>query len=130
MNTIEEAHERISKLFGGYTAFVAALLVATFANSKEYPRAWIVISLLAVSLPSLVAYMLLDFVVRVKQIRKKSAFRGAAAGLGFFPSLLGVAALIGHFSVIASVLFVLLTLFWMLALDVVVYLGRYPGSDI
>jgi hypothetical protein len=94
-----EQHERQSKLVGGYTAFVAALLVATFANSKDYSHAWIVISLLAVSLPSLIAYMLLDFVVQVKQMRKRSAFRGVAAGLAFLPSLLGITSLIGHFSV-------------------------------
>jgi hypothetical protein len=125
-----EQDERQSKLVGAYTAFVAALLVATFANSKDYSHAWVVISLLAVSLPSLIAYMLIDFVVQVKQMRNRSAFRGAAAGLGFLPSLLGITTLIGHFSVIAGVLFVLLTLFWMFALHAVVFLGPYPGSDI
>src|SRR5712692_8572833 len=66
----KEQHERVSKLFGGYTAFVAALLVATFAKSHDYPRSWIVISLLALSLPSLVAFNLLDFTIRVIQGRR------------------------------------------------------------
>jgi hypothetical protein len=34
--------------------------------------------------------MLLDFIVIVRQGRKKSFFRGAAALLGFVPSLLGM----------------------------------------
>jgi hypothetical protein len=68
----ENQHERNLKLWGGYTAFVAALLVATMGMGKDYSRAWVIISLLALSLPSLVAYMLLDFTVRVKQRRKKA----------------------------------------------------------
>ena len=105
-------HERWTRLVGGYTAFIAALLVATFAKSNDYPRSWIVISLLALSLPSLVALMLLDYTVRVVQGRRKSFFRGLAAALGFLPSLAAIAILIGHFSLIAAALFLLLTLFW------------------
>jgi hypothetical protein len=118
-----EEHERHSKIWGGYTAFVAALLVATMAISPDLPRAWIVVSLLALSLPSLVAYMLLDFKVRVMQKRKGSMYRGLAALLGIVPSLVGTTMVIGHFSVIAAVLFVLLTIFWLLLIDVVTYLG-------
>jgi len=93
----KEQHERVSKLFGGYTAFVAALLVATFAKSHDYPRSWIVISLLALSLPSLVAFNLLDFTIRVIQGRRGSAFRGLSFALGCLPSLAAVSILIGHF---------------------------------
>jgi hypothetical protein len=49
----KEINERGMKLAGGYLAFVAALLVAAVAKSNEYPLAWVVISLLAVSLPLL-----------------------------------------------------------------------------
>jgi hypothetical protein len=83
-------------LAAGYTAFVAALLVAIFAKSGDYSRAWVVISLLAVSLPSLAAYILLILIVQ-----ERSAYRGLALYLGFVPSLLGIAILIGHFSLIA-----------------------------
>jgi hypothetical protein len=137
MDTLESAesrkehHERASKLFGGYIAFVAALLVTVFAKSSDYPRAWIVISLLALSLPSLVALNLLDFRIRVIQGRQKSASRGLAFALGFLPSLAAVAILIGHYSVVAAILFVLLTLFWSLTLDVVTYLGaKDPESEV
>ena len=119
----KEFHERRARLIGGYTAFVAAILVATFAKSNDYPRSWIVISLLALSLPSLLAWNLLDFIVLVKQGRDKSAFRGVAAALGFFPSVVAMAILIGHFSLIAAALFLLLILFWALAIDVVTFLG-------
>ncbi len=127
--SLKEEHERLSKLMGGYIAFVAVLLVATSTKSNDYSHAWAVISLLAVSLPSLVALMLLDFVVRVKQERKISAFRGLAVALGFLPSLLGIAILIGHFSVVAGVLFVLLTMFWAFIIFAVAILGsRDPGE--
>ena len=58
----KEIHERGMKLAGGYLAFVAALLVAAVAKSNDYQLAWVVISLLALSLPSLVALILIDFV--------------------------------------------------------------------
>jgi hypothetical protein len=129
--SVKEQHERRSKLVGGYIAFTAALLVATIAKSNDYPRAWIVISLFALSLPSLVAWSLLDFIILVKQGRRKSMFRGLAGMLGFFPSLAAVAILIGHFSVIAGVLFVLLTIFWGLAIDIVTFLGaESPKSEV
>ncbi len=127
----KEQHERVSKLFGGYTAFIAALLVTTFAKSNDFARSWIVISLLALSLPSLVALNLLDFRIRLIQGRRKSASRGLAFALGCLPSLAAVSILIGHFSVIAAILFVLLTLFWFLALDIVTYLGaKDPKSEV
>ena len=126
-----ELHERRSKLFGGYITFVAALLVATIAKSSDYPRSWIVISLLALSLPSLVALTLLDFIILVRQGRRKSMFRGLAGTLGFLPSLAAVAILIGHFSMIAGVLFALLVIFWALVIDIVTFLGaKTPQSEV
>src|SRR5208283_1342203 len=106
-----EFRERGMKLAGGYLAFVAALLVAAIAKSNDYRLAWVVISLLAVSLTSLVALILIDFVVPVRQGRPTNAMRGLACGLGFSPSLAAIAVLVGHFSVIAAALFVLLTLY-------------------
>jgi hypothetical protein len=132
---LKEEYERRAKLFGGYTAFVAALLVATIvkvadAKGADYPHAYVVIGLLAVSLPSLVAMDFLDFIVRVRQQREKSMYRGLATGLGFGPSLLGIAGLIGHFSVIAGVLFGILVVFWCIVIDVVVFRGYEPKADI
>ena len=111
-----EIRERGMKLAGGYLAFVAVLLVAAVAKSSDYRLAWVVISLLAVSLPSLVALILIDFVVPVRQGRPTNAMRGLAFGLGFSPSLAAIAVLVGHFSVIAAALFVLLTLYWSLTI--------------
>lgn len=118
-----EEHERREKLFRGYTAFIVALLVAVIVTSNDYPHAQIVIALFSVSVPSLVALMLLDFIVIVRQGRRKSFFRGVAVLLGFVPSLLSMTILIGHVSVIAAILFAVSTLFWCLAIDVVVFLG-------
>jgi hypothetical protein len=109
-----DIHERGMKLAGGYLAFVAALLVAAVAKCNEYRVAWVVVSLLALSLPSLVALILIDFVVPVRQGRPTNAMRGLAFGLGFSPSVAALAVLVGHFSVIAAALFVLLTLYWSL----------------
>ena len=127
----KEINERGMKLAGGYLAFVAALLVATVAKSNEYPLAWVVISLLAVSLPSLVALILIDLFVRVRQGRPTNAMRGLAFGLGFFPSLAAIAVLVAHFSVIAAALFVLLTLYWSLTIFAAAIDGRSdPKSEV
>jgi len=100
----EEEYSRRSKIFTAYTAFVTTLLIATIAKRADYPRAYILSGLLAVSLPSLVALQFLDFIVLVQQTRRRSRFRGLAVWLGFGPSIAGFATLIGHFSVIAAVL--------------------------
>jgi UDP-N-acetylmuramyl pentapeptide phosphotransferase/UDP-N-acetylglucosamine-1-phosphate transferase len=119
----KEIHERGMKLAGGYLAFVAALLVAAVAKSNDYRLAWVVISLLALSLPSLVALILIDFVVPVRQDKPTNTMRAFAFGLGFSPSLAAIAVLVGHFSVIAAALFVLLTLYWSLTIFAVVIDG-------
>jgi UDP-N-acetylmuramyl pentapeptide phosphotransferase/UDP-N-acetylglucosamine-1-phosphate transferase len=119
----KEIHERGMKLAGGYLAFVAALLVAAVAKSNAYRLAWLVISLLALSLPSLVALILIDFVVPVRQDKPTNTMRAFAFGLGFSPSLAAIAVLVGHFSVIAAALFVLLTLYWSLTIFAVVIDG-------
>jgi|SRR5215467_7698800 len=131
MESAKEEHARNAQLIGGYSAFVAALLIATIAKSESYPRAWIIISLLALSLPSLVALPLIDFIVRVRQARKVSATRAMAANLGFLPSLAAIAMIVGHFSVIAGILFILLCGFWTLTIYRVAVVGhRDRESDV
>jgi hypothetical protein len=127
--SLKERYERRAKLAGGYAAFVAALLVATIAKSGEFPRVWLVVSLLAASLPSLVALSLLDFHVLVGQRRRKSAMRGLAFALGFFPSVVGVAILIGHFSRIGAGVFLLLVVFWALVIYAVAIVGYEKNSE-
>lgn len=130
-NEREDIHERGMKLAGGYLAFVAALLVAAVAKSNDYRLAWVVISLLALSLPSLVALILIDFIVPVRQGKPTNAMRGLAFGLGFSPSVAALAVLVGHFSVIAAALFVLLTLYWSLTIFVAAIDGRSdPKSEV
>jgi hypothetical protein len=119
------------KLAGGYLAFVAALLVAAVAKSNDYRLAWLVVSLLALSLPSLVALILIDFIVPVRQAKPTNAMRGLAFGLGFSPSVAALAVLVGHFSVIAAALFVLLTLYWSLTIFAVTIGGTgNPKSEV
>ena len=125
----KEINERGMKLAGGYLAFVAALLVAAVAKSNDYRLAWVVISLLALSLPSLVALILIDFVVPVRQGRPINAMRGFAFGLGFSPSVAALAVLVGHFSVIAAALFVLLTLYWSLTIFAVAIGGTSDAKS-
>ena len=127
----KEDHDHLAKLFNGYTAFVTALLFATIAKSAEYPRAWVVITLLASSLPSLVAWVRLDYHVCVNQGRKASGFRGLALLLGLLPSLLGITILIGHFSITGGALFLVLTVFWTACVFGVAVAGtKHPQSTV
>lgn len=125
----EKEHERRLKLTGGYAGFVAALFITTLAVSGTYAHAWIVGSLLVVSLPSLIAFIVLDFTIRVRQKRKKSAALGLAFVLGFLPSFCGIVMVIGHLSIVAAVLFVLVTVYWVLRHDRIVYLNPGEQSD-
>jgi hypothetical protein len=86
--------------------------------------------LLAVSIPSLVAFDLLTIIVRVNQSRPTSWSHGLAAILGFVPSLAGMAALLWHFCAVASVLFVVLVVSWCITIEVVTSVGYDPKAKI
>jgi hypothetical protein len=105
-------------------------MLALIASSRPVARAPLIVSLLAVSLPSLVSWLLLDFVVRVKQGRKGSIVRGLAIMLGLAPSLVALVLMLGSFSWLAAVFFLVLIAWWFLALDVVTYLGTRRNSEI
>jgi amino acid transporter len=127
----EKIHERGAKIINAYIAFILSLLLAlTFKNENiEYSNT--IISLIALSLPSLIVINFIDYIVRVKQERKNSMFRGLAAGLGFIPSLVAIILFIASFSIIASILFTILIIFWIIILDIVTYLGfKHKNSDI
>ena len=113
MPSINE-HERIRRLLSGYVAFISALAIAVVTKSKEISNPELIISLLTLSLPSLIALLLLDYVVRIRQGGIQSASRGLAALLGFLPSLSGLSVLIANYSCISAVLFLLLTFGWVL----------------
>jgi hypothetical protein len=112
MMTAQQLHERNSKLALGYTAFVVALLFATMAKSNNCSRANVVICLFAASLPSLVTFVLLDYLVVVTGSTAEVASRKVAAVLGFLPSLIGIALVLAHFSIVAGALFTLITITW------------------
>lgn len=127
----KDLYETRSKWISAYIGFIVAVLVATLAFSDKYPRANLVIPLLALSLPSLVAYQLLLFHVMINQRRRVSGTKGLAALFGFPPSVAGVSILVAHFSFVAGVLFPVLVLFWWLAIDNLVYRGsRSPKSTV
>jgi len=127
----DDVYKLRAKRVGAYIGFVVAVLVATLALSATYRRASIVIPLLALSLPSLVAFLMLDYHVIMRQKRRVSTTRGLAFGLGFIPSVTAISMLVGHFSFTAGVLFPILIVFWFLAIDRLVFLGhRSPKSDV
>lgn len=127
----EKIHERGSKIINAYIAFILSLLLAITFKNESIEYSTMIISLITISLPSLLVINFLDYIVRVKQERKNSLFRGLAAGLGFIPSLIAIILFVASFSIISSIIFTLLILFWIIVLDIVTYLGfKHKSSDI
>jgi len=122
----KDQRERNRILFGGYTAFVAAMWILTLAIGAGWSHAWIVNALFAFSVPALMAMMQLDSILRVVQSRNVSAFRGFALLSGLIPSLAGVTILIAHFSRVAAVAFIVATAFW----SVAVFGVAKAGADV
>jgi len=126
-----EIHAVRSKFIGAYTAFVAATLIASITNASAIGGGKLVVCLLSVSVPALVAHLLLDRTITVIQQRKKSAYRGAALGAGVFPSVIAFAVLIAHVSTVGAVIFVLGCVYWFFVVDVVTAAGtRAKDSNI
>ena len=127
----EKIHERGSKIVNSYIAFILSLLLAIIFKNENIEYSTIIISLITISLPSLIVINFLDYIVRVKQERKNSLFRGLAVGLGFIPSLIAIILFVASFSIVSSIIFTLLILFWIIVLDIVTYLGfKHKSSDI
>ncbi|MDN5107117.1 hypothetical protein PJV93_08090 [Aliarcobacter butzleri] len=127
MNKTE--HERGSKIINAYIAFVLSLLLAITFENDSIKYSVYIISLITISLPSLIAINFLDYIIRVKQKRKNSIFRGLAAFLGFIPSLIAIILFVASFSIIASIIFTILILFWIIILDIVTYIGFKDESN-
>lgn len=129
MNKTE--HERGSKIINAYIAFVLSLLLAITFENDSIKYSVCIISLITISLPSLIAINFLDYIIRVKQKRKNSILRGLAAFLGFIPSLIAIILFVASFSIIASIIFTILIIFWIIILDIVTYIGfKDESSDI
>ena len=127
----EKIHERGSKIINAYIAFILSLLLAITFKSESIEYSNIILSLIIISLPSLISINFLDYIIRVKQERKNSVFRGLAVGLGFIPSLIAIILFTASISIIASIIFTISILFWIIVLDIVIYLGfKHKSSDI
>lgn len=109
-------------LLGGYAAFIAALLILTLTLS--WSRAWVVVTMFAVSLPALIAFVLVDAMVSQEEPRKRR-IRNTAFLFGMLPSLIGTAILIGHVSLIAMVVFIASVISWLL----IIWLGSKQNGN-
>lgn len=127
----EEDHDKMMRVHGVYTSFIAAAAVAVIASRgyKSGAEAWAFV-LWIFSLPCLASYMLLDFIVRVSQRRHSSATRGVMLGFGYTLSNIGIGVALMPFSWIASVSYMLLFLTCIALVRHVIDHGRSPGSEI
>lgn len=101
----QPSHDRVAKLHGTYTAFIAASIISLISGDGHITSESWAISLWALSLPWLVSFVLLDYIVRERQKRSKSVTRGLMLALGYGFSNLGTAALITHYSWLAAIFF-------------------------
>jgi hypothetical protein len=117
------AHDRVVRIHGTYSAFIAAAVVSLISGDGHIKTEGWAIALWTLSLPWLVAYLLLDFSVRTQQKRQKSATRGLTAMLGYALSNLGTAAILANFSWIAAAGFIVSILVCILYVSEVAVLG-------
>jgi len=103
MNTSQAPHERVAKIHGAYTAFIAAAIISIISGDGHIKSEDWAICLWSLSLPWLVSFLLLDYVVREKQQRPKSVTRGLMALFGYGFSNLGTSALLSHYSWLAAI---------------------------
>lgn len=122
--TLEDEHNRKMKLLGTYTAFVSAIFAGILLHGQGTAHIESVVILFSIAIPSLVALMLLDFIVHVNQARIGSATRGLAYAFGFIPSLAGISLVISTYSKMAAVCFISLNIFWLLAIANVLVKGE------
>ena len=127
----EDEHDKMMRIHGVYTSFIAAAAVAVIASRgyKGGAEAWAFV-LWIFSLPCLASYMLLDFIVRVSQRRRLSATRGVMLALGYSLSNIGIGVALMPFSWIASVAYMLWFLVCIALVRHVIDHGRRPGCEI
>ncbi|MFS0753475.1 hypothetical protein ABC383_02100 [Noviherbaspirillum sp. 1P10PC] len=118
-------HERRTKLFGAYIAFIAAAVVGAIANDGKFTTQGWMLSLWMLSLPFLGAYLLVDHIVSVVQKREVSGVRGALQYIGLSLSNLGFAALLAAYSWIVSILYIGLVLSLFFVVISVVMVGKH-----
>ena len=100
-------HQRAQKLFGAYTAFIAAACLTVISSSNESSYyAW-AISFWIISLPFLTGGILLDYRIRVVQKRENSRVYGLFFGVGGISSHIGTSIMTAYFSWLAALIFAL-----------------------
>lgn len=102
-----EDHQEIWQIAGGYTAFIAASMLAVLSSGRDSAFVSWAFSLWAISLPFLCGFMVLDRIIRVQQKRLNSTVRGLLMGVGFSVSHLGTAAMVSFFSWLGAVAYLL-----------------------
>lgn len=102
---LQPSHERIERLHGAYVTFIAAGILALISGDGHIKSEGLTICLWAVSLPPLVTYLLIDYIVRERQKRPASAARGMMLFFGYGLSTAGTVGLLWSFSRIAAVVY-------------------------
>lgn len=121
------SHERVAKIHGAYTAFIAAAIISLISGDGHIKSENWAICLWALSLPWLVSFVLLDFIVREQQRRENSRTRGFIAILGYGFSNLGTAALLTHYSWVAAIAYLISIPICALYLHEVAGLGQHES---
>jgi len=129
-NILERFYQTSRYVHTAYIAFILALIFALVSGSDNITNKTLIVCLLFCSLPSLLTFMSLDYIVAIEQKRPGSFSRGVSRILGYVPSIVGIILLIGSYSWIASIIFVLLTVTWMFTIPYVLKKGCSPNSQI
>lgn len=123
------AHARVARIYGAYTAFIAAAVVSAIAGNGHIKSEGWAVCLWTLSLPWLVSYIMLDYHVRAHQKRRNSAIRGIMLFFSFTLSNLGTAALLTNYSWIVAIIYLLTVFICILLIREVAGLGKLEGFE-
>lgn len=110
----------------GYLAFTAAMLLAVVASGTPIARAAVIVSLLALSLPALGAWLYIDCIRWVGSEPASRLVRQAVIAMGLTCSAAGFMTIVWSFSRLAAVMILLEMAVLYLAISGLAFLRDEP----
>ena len=98
-----------------YAAFLTATALFVSANAEINQYSWIVLSLLAISIPSVIAYSGFARLTAEDKEHNPAIIASISMFLAYVPSILAISILFSKGSIIAALIFPLTALAWFVA---------------
>ena len=119
-----EYHKELRALNRAYAAFLMATALFISANAEANECAGLVVTLLAISIPSVLAYSGLARITETDEKRNPEFWSLLSMLAAYIPSVIALAILLSRASVYASITFLTTAAAWVI---IVIRLRRNPG---